>query len=154
MSQRSLFCDYEFTLVIENTMTGKKFAVNVPPCNATQHLIDNSPGCVCVNSQKVLCDGTVLDTFKCPMPMWHWCGLTPSKGFEAKLPASGVCPYSSNAAFGVSPTPAPGMSRLGYREYCEEKAEHHTCLLGRTFWPSPEPLCIHSEGNFARRDIT
>ena len=57
---------------------------------------------------------------------------------------------TANAAFGVSPTPAPDMSRLGAQPGRIARRNQNTVFVCwvDTFWPSPEPLCIHSEGNF------
>ena len=74
---------------------------------------------------------------------------------QACFPIQGRTPGSSphksaNAAFGVSPNPAPDMSRLGAQPMCIARRNQNTMFVCwvSTFWLSPEPLCIHSEGNF------
>ena len=74
----------------------------------------------------------------------------PDSGYTRKV-FDTIADNAANAAFGVSPTPAPDMSRLGAQPGRIARRNQNTVFVCwvDTFWPSPEPLCIHSEGNFA-----
>ena len=65
----------------------------------------------------------------------------------AELPATcSESDESANAAFSVSPTPAPDMSRLGAQPGCIVRRNQNTVFVCwvDTFWLSPEPLIMHS----------
>ena len=120
-------------------------------------------------SAGVPCRGTAasatLSAFESPSPLrarhlrsWHLekalsscisrncCTSVSSEHYQAQSSLL-IAPQTRHSVF-PQPPPLTFASRGTTRVCGKEKSEHHVCLLGRTVWPPPEPLCIHSEESF------